>query len=102
MKTTNKRIKAEIIKDGFTWGKLVRFHEIGKYLIVEFKGIKFDGVSPVTHREYENKSSFHPYYIGYDFNTSYESLDSAIVGVIAMRHDGHNTKADRYFMKAIK
>ena len=40
---------------------------------------------------------FHPYVDGEDCNCSYESLDAALIGAVARKHDGINTKMDTYF-----
>lgn len=92
-------IKAE--KSKFTWGKVVTYHIIDMYLIVEYKPTAFDGVSPKVPRQFEKESLFHPYIGGVSTSTSYRSIDAALAGCIARKRDGTNSSADRYFMKMI-
>lgn len=100
MSTVNNELKGKL-SESFTWGRIVKFHEIGEYLIVEAKDTLFDGCSPAIPRQYEVESSFHGYSNGDDHCRSYSSLDEALVGLVALKHDGLNTRADRYFMKMI-
>jgi len=93
---TNKKLISDLLSKPYVWGKIKKIHEIGEYVIVEY--------SEPNYRNVENNESivFHPFINGKDTNRGYDTLDGAIVGVIARKHDGINTKADRYFMKAIK
>jgi hypothetical protein len=84
----------------YPWGKLVEIHEIGEYIIVEYKSNVYRN-SQAVHTEHEEKSTWHPYTNAKDTSCSFESLDAALVGAIARKHDGLNTKADVYFMKAV-
>ena len=94
--------KDEMIK-GCAWlGKFVDFHTLGEYSIVEYKPTAFDGCNPKVPHQYETESNFHPYINGQDTNTSYDTIEKAIVGAIACKYDGGNTRADVYFMKSIK
>lgn len=76
----------------FTWGKVLRVHRVGEYAIVEY--------TPNTPRNHDGPL-FHPFIDGKDTNHSYHTLDAAVVGCIALKHDGLNTRADRYFLRAI-
>lgn len=92
--------KTELI-DSCSWlGKYVSSHEIGEYFIVEYKSTKYDGCFPVKE-QFEAESSFKPFINGIDTNRSYSSLEAAIVGAIAQKYDGVNTRADEYFIKSI-
>jgi len=96
------KTKTEMIK-GCAWlGQFVDFHTLGEYSIVEYKPTTFDGCSPKIPKQYEKESNFHPYINGQDTNTSYNSIEEAIVGAIAYKYDGGNTRAHEYFMKSIK
>jgi hypothetical protein len=91
----------DLKRERYTWGDIVEIHEIGNYIIVEYKAIKFDGCSPVEPRSYEEKSTFHPYIDGDDQNESYDSLDHALAACICV-NNGTNTRASMYFMKMVK
>lgn len=95
MSTIHEMIKGH----KYTWGKLVKIHEIGEYKVVEYFSYKYEN----NHRTdgYEETASFHPYINDQDTNNSYESLDAALVGVIAYKQDGPNSQAARFFMKMI-
>lgn len=87
----------------FTWGKVVAIHEVGEYQIVEYVPNQSSNVSDADYAERlaKHPTSFHPYIKGDDTSRSYHSLDEALVGVIAYRHDGLNSQAAGYFGKMI-
>ena len=80
---TNKKPKGK-----FVWGEIVKDHELGEYLIREYI-------------EKNGETAFHVYRNGIDTHTSFECIESAIVGAIARKYDGLNTQADLYFIRAI-
>ena len=80
--------KLDLIRREYHWGKVLEIHCIGEYQIVE--AIKDDG-----------KIHYHGYINYKDANTSYSSLDSALVGCIGRKHEGGNGKAVMYFYKMI-
>ena len=90
----------ELTSNQYTWGKIIEIHEVGIYIIVEYKAIKFDGCSPVEPKEYEENSSFHPYVNGDDNNESFNSLDHALAAAICINNN-EKTRASNYFMKMI-
>lgn len=79
--------KLDLIRREYHWGEVVRIHCIGKYQIVEAIN--------------DNKTHWHGYINYKDTNTSYCSLDSALIGCIGMKHEGGNGKASMYFCKMI-
>ena len=93
--------KNEMIKSCAWLGEFVEFHTLGEYSIVEYKPTKYDGISPAIPKQYDTESLFHPFINGTDTNTSYETLEKAIIGAIAYKYDGGNTRADEYFFKSI-
>jgi len=86
------------VKD-FPWGKIVKIHEIGEYMILEYHPRITVGC--VVTNDLTDATEFHPYINGKDTNTSYKSLDHAMVGAIAIKHEGGNTRADVYFCRMI-
>lgn len=79
--------KLDLIEREYHWGKVLEIHCIGEYQIVE--AIE------------DNEIHWHGYINYKDTNTSYYSLDSALVGCIGRKHEGGNGKAAMYFCKMI-
>lgn len=71
-------------------GKSIKVHKIGEYQIVEYIDSDTGNSCFSSLINYEST------------NHSYGSLDSAIVGCIAYKHEGCNHRADQYFMKMIR
>lgn len=80
--------KVMLISKEYVWGRVIKVHCIGDYQIIE---------------AVDKKGEVHWHsYIDYDDTcTSYKSLDSALVGCIAIKHDGVNSRAAMYFCKMI-
>ena len=87
--------RESLLSKPYTWGKLVEIHEIGNYLIVEYKetklshgdfGSRLDG-------KYEDESSFHPYVNGSDTNSGFDTLDRAIIHAVAC-NAGHSRASE--------
>jgi hypothetical protein len=84
----------------FVWGELVKIHRFFDYAIVEYHPPVYkDGHDT---GKIDTACHYHIYIDGKDCSRSYEDFDSAIVGCIAYKYDGINTRADGYFMKMIK
>lgn len=85
------------VKQGqpFTWGEVIRIHTIGEYDIVEFYRWDEKGKADTTD------ISFHCYLNGKSVSQSWSSLDEALVGLIAYKHEGPNSKAATYFMRML-
>ena len=87
VKLTSFEEKIEFITKTFTWGRVVDVHTIGEYQFVAYirdRNVLF--------------SSF------INFNSichSEDSLDKALIGVIAHKVDGCNSRAAEYFTKMI-
>lgn len=77
----------------FPWGVITQVHKVGSYQIVEYRE---DEVW-----DSHGMMLFHPYIDGRDTCHDYHSLDAALIGVIAYRADGPNTRADRYICKML-
>jgi len=79
--------KVEFITKTFTWGKVVEVHTIGEYQIIAYT---------------RNRNIFYSAFINFNsINRSEDSLDKALIGVIAYKIDGCNSKAAEYFTKMI-
>jgi len=82
----------------FVWGPIVRIHEIGVYQIVEYQR-DVSNLHPMTE-ENAAEHGRHEFMVVIEGRRSgrvYRSLDSALVGAVAIRRDGINTRADVYF-----
>lgn len=79
--------KLDLIEREYHWGRVVKIHCVGDYQIVEATK--------------DQKIHYHGYINYEDTNTSYYSLDSALVGCIGRKHEGGNGKAAMYFCKMI-
>ncbi len=91
----------------FTWGRVIKIHEIGEYAIVEF--IETPDEPDKVDENYKPVISFFAYvpgavlrWEGENDHTSYDSMDSALAACIAFKYEGHGHQADRYFMKMLK
>lgn len=84
--------KVKFIEEEFHWGKVIKTHTIGEFQIIEYEAI-FNGKNEGIR--------FHPYINFNDTNYSYYTLDEAIIGVIAYKHDGYNSQAAMFFTKMI-
>lgn len=91
------------LKNGadFTWGEVVKIHEIGEYAIVEHHPPIFKN-SRSTYQINYSKTEFSCYIDGNDICRGAESLDSALVTCIAYKYDGASSQAGNFFMKMIK
>jgi len=94
----NMNIERDTLKK-FPWGPVVDVHEIAEYSIVEYRPQIYKNGTGT--REYHEYTHFHPYINGKDTCHCYESLDSALIGSVAYKHDGINSQAARYFCKMI-
>ena len=97
MKKSERHLKTlNDLKCGkFEWGKIIEIHEIGNYIIVEFKW------GSVIANDFEKYSSFHIYVDGECQNGTTESLDHALAACICAGNGASITASD-YFMKMIK
>ena len=68
--------------------KIINTYEVGDYQIVEY----------ITHT---GTLVFHPYIDYSDIHRIYESLDAALLGVMAYKYEGGNYHADKYMCKLL-
>lgn len=85
----------------FTWGESIKMHEIGPYAILEFHPWKRNGSTVLSGEPATEKTNFHAWVDGQDTAHGFESLDAALAGCIAYKHEGSNHRADSYFMKML-
>ncbi len=92
--------KLKELKEDFVWGPIVEVHEVGDYQIVEYNPQIFYRCSGTGKYDFD-RTLFHPYINYNDTGHSYKSLDQALIGTIALKHDGLNSQAAYYFYKMI-
>ena len=80
--------KIELITKEYTWGDAVNVHCIGEYQIIEAIGRN-------------GEVHWHGYINYRDVNTSYSSLDSALIGCIGIKYEGGNGRAAMYFCRMV-
>jgi len=90
------------LKNGasFTWGEIIEIQEIGPYAIATFHPRKVDGVT-ITSKINRDEIGYHGWVAGKSTGQTWFSLDAAIAGCIACRHEGPNHSAGHYFMKML-
>ena len=76
------------VKREFSWGKVHKVHSVNNYSIVEYT-------------DHHNELLYHGYDNGHDTCCGYYSLDEALLGLIARRHDGINSQAGMFMAKMI-
>jgi hypothetical protein len=84
----------------FTWGEIEKIYKIGEYTIAEYRSWKRNGCQILTG-EPGNEIQYHAWIGNKDTSCGYNSLESAIVGTIAYKFDGCNTRAGLYFCRMI-
>jgi hypothetical protein len=80
----------------FLWGAIIQVHTVGPYAIIEY----LEKV-PVNRDDKTRRVMFHIEVEGKDAHRSYETLDAALAGAIAYRHEGPNGRAAEYFLRGI-
>lgn len=78
-----------------TLGPIDGVHEIGEYLIIEFRWDASDSSEALWH--HHGKTYFEPYVAGKSTCVIHESLDSALVAAVAYKREGPNGQAAWYF-----
>ena len=79
----------DIFGKKFVWGKVLEIHEAGEYTIIEFLD------------KYSNIKSFYGYANEKASDNAWGSFDEALIGLIALKYDGLNTRACGYFCRGI-
>jgi len=101
MKRTTKLNELKAGIGEFTWGEVIKIHEIGEYAIVEYHPWKSEGCIVLSGQPDMTETLFSYYIDGEDCSQSAESLDEALAGCIAYKHEGANAQAGVYFMRMI-
>jgi hypothetical protein len=105
MKRTTNIYDIIVRQAPFTWGEMVSVEAVGEYHIAIYHPWKAEkseaGVSYEQDVPNEDKILYHGWVNGKDTCQSWESLDAALAGCIAYKHEGPNHGAGAYFMRMI-
>lgn len=85
----------------FPWGLVTEILTIRQFTIVEYHPYEIDAALNVFTDKISEKFSYHVDVNGESTNTSYDSLQAALVGAIAYEAEGPNSHAAYYFMKML-
>jgi hypothetical protein len=88
-------------KAEYTWGNIIKIHEMPDYAIIEYHPWIVKGVT-VTRIGNEDKIMYAGYVKGKCINETWNTFDDAIIGCIAYKYEGPNHMAEYYFTKMIK
>jgi hypothetical protein len=81
-----ERYNRIVFKIDFVWGQVKQIHKIGDNEIIEYYNHKDDKVN--YHVE--------------NTHASYETLDKALIGALAHKYDGCNTRADEMIFRMLR
>jgi hypothetical protein len=79
--TTTDYVTVKARPARFTWGKVVGWHEVGRYQILEYKGREYKDGHPTG--ALEGKSTFHVYVDKKSTSSGCPTLEAALVYAIA-------------------
>ena len=105
LETTNDYKKLKANPELYTWGKILRWHEIGgtedkfEYSIVEYHPWKRNGCTILTGQVDTEKVEFSCYSNEIPLNESTNTLDGALLVCLSRKYDGHNTHLPHYIMR---
>lgn len=84
----------------YTWGPIVKHYQIGRYDLIEYREPVYSK-NMRTSRLSRTKTSFSIFIDGKSTSLGASSLESAMAHAIAMKYDGINSQAARYFLRGI-
>lgn len=87
------------LRDKFHWGRIVKDHAIGTYVIREYHPHLRDGKT-VTREIDTSTTEFHGYIDGKDTHESWATLEDAMAGLIVRRIVGHSNGSINYHFMA--
>lgn len=85
----------------FTWGSIIEIMDIGPYTIASYHPHKNDNGRISSQIIDVDRTQFHGWVDGENSHRAWLSLDEALVGLIAYRAEGPNSRAADYFKKMI-
>lgn len=85
----------------FAWGDIVKIHAIGEYSVAEFHPWEVKSSGVLTGCAAIDETQYYGWIGDHAAHQSWASMDAAIVGCIAYKHEGINHRAGGYFMRMI-
>lgn len=79
----------QIIEETKWLGTVLTIEKVGDYTFISYKS------------KHDDEINYRGYFNDNHFSRSYESLDFAMAGTMAMVHDGVNSQAGAFFIKMI-
>ena len=95
--------EVEAVKAGaerFPWGRIIDWHKLGEYDIAEYH--PYDEKSNRDLFLNRERVAFHGWIDGRDASSSWDTLERAIVGLIAIKRDGVNSQAGELFARMVR
>ena len=89
---TTHEEKIDYLRLEFNWGIVTNVHCVGEYVIFEY----------ISNSKDSKGITFYHAFMDYkNISISYHTLDQCLIGTIAYKYDGINSKAANYFYKMI-
>jgi len=89
---TTHNEKIDYLRLEFNWGVVTNVYCVGEYVIFEY----------ISNSKDRKGVTFYHAFMDYkNISISYHTLDQCLVGTIAYKYDGGNSKAANYFYKMI-
>jgi hypothetical protein len=85
----------------FTWGNIIRFYDVGPYVIAEYNPWFRDVAGQVHVGDFSNEIYYHIWVDGRDSCRSSCTLEGALAEAMAYKHDGINSQAGMFFTRMI-
>lgn len=89
-------------RESFSWGSPITTWFIGSYSIMEYYPWKTKGNTSLTGQPDRTKKMYHGWVDNQDTSWGSDDLDAVLAHLIAYKNDGINTRADIYFIRAVK
>lgn len=80
----------------FIWGRIVKWHKLGPYEILEYNPWVVDGCI-IRRGVPSEKTSYHGWTDGEDANESWPTLETCICGLIGKKWGGNNNGGVGYY-----
>lgn len=90
----------QAIEDLGWLGRVASVENIGKYQVVTYYAYKTKNGDRIPGT-FSKWPTYHGYYDGKNFNTSYGTIEECLAGTMAYVNDGLNSKAGKYFCISI-
>ncbi len=98
-RTTNL---AELRKGAlFVWGEIVRIEDIGDFTVATVRDWKVDGCTVLVGQA-SDRITFFGWIGGRSASRSWNTMEGALAGLMAIKHDGVNSQAGDMFVRMLR